>query len=201
MIGRPAEAFLDRSFRFWRSAHGSSMGTAPKVTLFLLLAALALPAPLASQSITVTVAGSDPNDWYVGSFDSSDIGDPGTDFSVTTHPAAPVIQTVDINVLGYPPGQWVRVLISKADDAATTWNSQYEVQVNIVDGGSGTGSFEATITGWTPVTTSETQMFRVRRDRTGITVQLELRNKVVAGGTRSGTPSMLTTVTYTARRP
>lgn len=201
MIGRPAEAFLDRSFRFRRSARGSTMSTAPKVTLLILLATLALPACLSSQSITVAVAGTDPNDWYVGSFGPGDIGLPGTDFSVTTHPAAPATQTVDIDVDGFPPGQWVRVLISKADDAATTWNSQYEVWVNIVDGGSGTGSFEATITGWTLVTTSETQMFRVRRTRTGITVQLELRNKVVAGGTRTGAPSMLTTVNYAARRP
>lgn len=201
MIERPAEAFLDRSFRLWHGGHGCSMGTTPKASLLILLAALVLPACLSSQSITVAVAPPDPNSWYVGSFGSLDIGLPGTDFSVTTHPVAPATQTVDINVTGYPPGQWVRVLISKADDAATTWNSQYEVWVNIVDGGTGKGDFEATITGWTLVTTTETQMFRVRRDRMGITVQLELRNKVVAGGTRTGTPSMLTTVTYTARRP
>ena len=95
----------------------------------------------------------------------------------------------------------MRVLISKAADEATTWNSYYTLWVRIVDGGTGAGTFEATITDWTPIATAETQMFRVRRDRNGITVQLELRNLVVAARTTTSSPSFQTTVIYTARRP
>ncbi len=197
MTERPAGARLGRSFRFMRDAKSSPMGTVLKVMLLIAAMAIALPASLAAQTITVTVSGADPNNWHVGSFGPGDVALPGNNFtnSVQTGP------NVDIDVSGFPPGQWVRVLSSKNNDASTTWNSLYTLWVQIIDGGTGTGDFTASITGWVQITTVETELFQVRRDRTGITVQLELRNLTVAAGTTASTPSFLTTVNYTARRP
>jgi len=169
----------------------------PRILPLIGAILIALPASLAAQAITVTVSGADPNSWHVGTFGPGDIALPGNNFtnSIQTGP------NVDMNVSGFPPGQWVRVLISKNDDASTTWNSLYALWVQIIDGGTGTGDFTASITGWVQITTVETELFQVRRDRTGITVQLELRNLTVAAGTTASTPSFLTTLNYTARRP
>jgi hypothetical protein len=197
MTDRPAGALLGRSFRFMRTGSALAMVPVPRILLLIGAILIALPASLAAQAITVTVSGADPNNWYVGSFGSGDVALPGNNFtnSVQTGP------NVDIDVSGFPPGQWVRVLSSKNNDASTTWNSQYTLWVQIIDGGTGTGGFTASITGWVQITTVETELFQVRRDRTGITVQLELRNLTVAAGTTASTPSFLTTVNYTARRP
>ena len=62
------------------------MATVPRTLLLILAAAMALPASLAAQTITVTVGGTDPNSWDVGSFGPGDVLLRGTTSPTTSSP-------------------------------------------------------------------------------------------------------------------
>jgi hypothetical protein len=170
--------------------------------LFLTLVLLVTtPLGLGAQTITVTVAGADPNAWNIGSFGLAQITAPaaGRDFTATQTGPNP---TVTISTVGFPAGQTARVLISKAADA--TWNSTYTLLIRRRNGGNGGGTFTWSIpTTYTQVPTAPATLllFSFQQLRNNVTVQLRLQNLTVAAGTTASTPSFLTTLIYTAVRP
>jgi hypothetical protein len=153
----------------------------------------------ALATIEATVAGSDPNNWNVGSFGPGDVAFAGSDFTSSTVTGPNPTATIDVNViLGNPT---MRIILAKNADESTTWNSTYTLWVYPLSSGTGSGGGNSLTwnipTGtWTQITSAETQLCTVRRTRTGITVRLELRSLTVAAGTTSSTPSYTTTLNY-----
>jgi hypothetical protein len=189
------------------SMHGSSTQCALPAwgAQRLILAAVMLAAAsmvLSAQSITVTVAGANPNNWTIGSYGPANIGLPGTDFTTTT--VTGPNPTVTISTAGYAAGRTVRVLISKAADAATTWNSSYTLWVRRRNQGSGGGTFAWSLPAATyvqiPTAPATLQLFTFQRSRNNVTIQLQVQNLTVAAGTPVST-NFLTTLTYTAVWP
>jgi hypothetical protein len=164
---------------------------------FISILAILMAASLSgwAQTITVTVAGAAPKEWNVGSFDLANLISPpaGNDFTSTQTGPNPTV-TMDTT----SPGNSAHdVTITRAAD--TTWNSTYTLWVYPGSSGTGAGSLTWNITTWTQVPTSPTTLtlFTVRRNRTGITILLELRALTVAAGTTASSPSFLTTLGYT----
>jgi hypothetical protein len=198
MIERPARAFLGRSFCFARSMKAFLVSCFPKTLLLVIFAFVALPIALAAQTIAVTVSGADPNSWNVGSFGPADIGLPGTNFTNSTQPVGAGKQ-VDIDITGFPGAAEVTIGITKPVDELTTWNGTYTLWIRRVDDGTGTGSITWLSTDWVPIlSTGYTDIFSVKRNRLNVTVELQMRNLVVAAGTTSSSPSFQTTLTYRA---
>ena len=172
---------------------------------FILAAAVLVTVSMAvsAQSITVTVAGADPNNWTIGSYGPANIGLPGTDFTTAT--VTGPNPTITISTAGYAAGRTVRVLISKAADASTTWNSSYTLWIRRRNQGSGGGTFNWSIPAATyvqiPAAPATLQLFTFQRLRNNVTLQLQLQNLTVAAGTTILTPSFLTTLIYTAVWP
>jgi hypothetical protein len=152
-----------------------------------------------AATIAVTVTGALPKEWNVGSFGLGNISAPGNDFTSSTQTGPN--PTVTINITGTSGNSPHTVLVSKAADNGTTWNSTYTLWVQPLSTGAGAGTFTWSIpTGtWTQIPTAPTTLTlgTVRRDRTGVTLQLQLQNLRVSAGTRASAPSFLTTLTYT----
>lgn len=180
-----------------RSGNAFTMDPFSRALPLIAVLAVILPVSLAAQTITVTVSGSDPDNWYVGSFGPADIALPGNDFTSSTQPAGAGHQ-VDIDIAGFPGASPVLIYIRKDADELTTWNGTYTLWIRRVDDGTGTGSITWVSTGWVPITSTDTNLFEVRKDRSGVTVELQLQSLLVAAGTTSSSPSFQTTLTYTA---
>ncbi len=192
-------AFLPQSMK--RESQRSALPARGARRFFLILLMLATAAGTLSATaiIEATVAGSDPNNWSVGSFGPADIASPGSEFTVTTHTGVNPTVTMNVTVIASNPT--MRITLSKNADEATTWNSQYTLWVYPVSTGTGSGggnycNWSIPTGAWTQITATETQICTLRRSRTGITLRLELRNKVVAAGTTASTPSFTTTLNY-----
>ena len=145
-------------------------------------------------SISVTVSGAQPTNWDVGSFGPGSVS-PGNDLVATQTGPNP---TVTIAITGTSGNSPHTVTISRAAD--TTWDTTFTLWVQPLSTGAGAGSLTWSIpTGaWTQIPTAPTTLtlFTVRRDRTGVTLWLQLRNLTVVTGTTSSTPSFLTTLSY-----
>lgn len=156
------------------------------IVLFLLVAGL-VPAFCLAQ-IEVTPA----TGWNVGTFGAAQLtGLPGTNFTSTQTSASNLLT---INVTRWPTGDWSwRVDVSKAD---TTWNGAMTLWILRTGNGTGTGT-GASISGgnvsFQQITGTATSFYTGRRDRTGVTAQLELRGLAVTVGPNAYS----TTVTYT----
>ena len=153
-----------------------------------------------AATITVTVAGLQPSNWDVGSFGSGNIGLIGSDFTTSTQTGPN--PTVTIDITGTAGNSSHTVLLSKAADSGTTWNSTYTLWIQPQSTGAGAGSFTwtpALVGTWTQIPTAPLTLTlgTVRRDRTGVTLQLQLQQLAVKAGTTASTPSFLTTLTYT----
>jgi hypothetical protein len=145
--------------------------------------------------ISVTVAGAQPKEWAVGSFGAGSITAPGNDFTSTQSGPNP---TITINLSGTTSGVNHTVTVTSA--AGPTWNGTYTLWIKPLNKGAGTGTVTWNIpTGaWTQVPTSPTTvtLCTVKRNRTGITFQLQLQNLKVAAGRTASTPTFQTTLTY-----
>jgi hypothetical protein len=167
----------------------------PIVLIIFLASSLSLHAQLA---ITVTVAGAQPKDWVIGSFGPGNISAPGNDFPSSQTGPNP---TITIALSGASTGASHTVTVSRAADA--TWNSTYTLWIMPQNAGTGSGggnslAWNIPTGAWTRIPTAPTTLTlcTVKRNRTGITLQLELQNLTVAAGTTASAPSYLTTLTY-----
>jgi hypothetical protein len=150
--------------------------------------------------ITVTVAGAQPKDWVVGSFGPGNISAPGNNFTSTQPGPNP---TITIKLSGTTNAAAHTVTLSKAADSGTTWNSTYTLWImpksaGVGSGGSNSLAWNIPIGAWTQIPTAPATitLCTVKRNRTGITLQLELQNLTVTAGTTAAVPSFLTTLTY-----
>jgi hypothetical protein len=150
--------------------------------------------------ITVTVAGAQPKEWVVGSFGPGNISAPGNNFTSTQPGPNP---TITINLSGTTNAAAHTVTLSKAADSGTTWNGTYTLWIMPQSAGVGSGggnslAWNIPTGAWTQVPTAPATitLCTVKRNRTGITLQLELQNLTVTAGTTTSVPSFLTTLTY-----
>lgn len=167
----------------------------------ILLAALGSALSLHAQlAISVTVSGAQPKDWAVGSFGPAAISAPGNDVTATQTGPNP---TITINLSGTSSAAAHTVTLSKAADSGTTWNSTYTLWImpqgmGVGSGGGNNLTWSIPQGSWTQIPTAPATitLCTVKRNRTGITFQLQLQNLTVAAGTTSSNPSFLTTLNY-----
>jgi hypothetical protein len=149
-----------------------------------------------AATITVTVAGAQPTEWAIGSFSSANISAPGNDLPSPQTGSNP---TITIAISGVAGTANHTVKVSRAADA--TWNSTYTLWIQPLSTGTGPGTLTWSIpTGtWTQIPTAPAalQLCTVKRNRTGVTLRLQLQNLTVTAGTTASNPSFLTTLTYT----